>query len=139
MGAFPAAEYDAAALCVGNHDAYLTIQVRNDTWTKNPKDAQKTFDMLGSKDKEMTCVENTTRRFKMATATSEGIRKKSSLSSNKNMKQAVDRRESVVQNISEFVLTGNPDLMSEMRQSLATSLLPRTCSGDSKARYRRSL
>ena len=42
----------------------LTIQVRDDAWTKNPEDAQKTFDMLGTKDKEMIWVENTTRRFK---------------------------------------------------------------------------
>jgi len=42
----------------------LMIQVRNDSWTKNPEDAQKTFDLLGSKEKEMIWVENTTRRFK---------------------------------------------------------------------------
>jgi hypothetical protein len=42
----------------------LTIQVRDDAWTKNPEDAQKTFDMLGTKEKEMIWVENTTRRFK---------------------------------------------------------------------------
>jgi esterase/lipase len=42
----------------------LMIQVRNDSWTKNPEDAQKTFDLLGSKEKEMIWVENATRRFK---------------------------------------------------------------------------
>jgi len=43
----------------------LMIQVRNDSWTKNPEDAQKkTFDLLGSKEKEMIWVENSTRRFK---------------------------------------------------------------------------
>jgi hypothetical protein len=41
-----------------------TIQVRNDAWTKNPEDAQKTFDMLGTKEKKMIWVDNTTRRFK---------------------------------------------------------------------------
>ena len=40
----------------------LTIQVRNDAWTKNPEDAQKTVDMLGTKDKEMIWVENRSRR-----------------------------------------------------------------------------
>jgi hypothetical protein len=39
----------------------LTIQVRDDAWTKNPEDAQKTFDMLATKAKEMIWVENTTR------------------------------------------------------------------------------
>lgn len=42
----------------------LTIQVRDDAWTKNPEDAQKTFDMLATKEKEMIWVEKTTRRFK---------------------------------------------------------------------------
>jgi hypothetical protein len=42
----------------------LTIQVRNDAWTKPPEDAQTTFDMLGTKEMEMIWVENTTRRFK---------------------------------------------------------------------------
>lgn len=32
-------------------------------WTKNPEDAQKTFDMLATKDKEMIWVDST-RRFK---------------------------------------------------------------------------
>jgi hypothetical protein len=64
MGAFPAADMTpqlfASAITMPN----LTIQVRDDAWTKNPEDAQKTFDMLGTKDKEMIWVENTTRRFK---------------------------------------------------------------------------
>jgi hypothetical protein len=64
MGAFPAADMTpqlfASAITMPN----LTIQVRDDAWTKNPEDAQKTFDMLGTKEKEMIWVENTTRRFK---------------------------------------------------------------------------
>ena len=64
MGAFPAADMTpqlfASAVTMPN----LTIQVRNDAWTKNPEDAQKTFDMLGSKEKEMIWVENTTHRFR---------------------------------------------------------------------------
>ncbi len=64
MGAFPAADMTpqlfASAITMPN----LTIQVRDDAWTKNPEDAQKTFDMLGTKDKEMIWVENTTHRFR---------------------------------------------------------------------------
>ena len=55
----------------------LTIQVRNDAWTKNPEDAQKTFDMLGTKDKEMIWVENTTPASEMATTTLDDIRRRS--------------------------------------------------------------
>ena len=51
MGAFPAADMTpqlfASAITMPN----LTIQVRDDAWTKNPEDAQKTFDMLGTKEK----------------------------------------------------------------------------------------
>jgi len=64
MGAFPAADMTpqlfASAITMPN----LTIQVRDDAWTKSPEDAQKTFDMLATKEKEMIRVENTTRRFK---------------------------------------------------------------------------
>jgi hypothetical protein len=42
----------------------LMIQVLNDSWTRNPEDAQKTFDLLASKDKELFWIEGTTRRFK---------------------------------------------------------------------------
>lgn len=42
----------------------LMIQVLRDSWTRNPEDAQKTFDLLGSKDKELFWIENTTRPFK---------------------------------------------------------------------------
>jgi hypothetical protein len=33
-------------------------------WTRNPEDAQKTFDLLASTDKELFWIENTTKRFK---------------------------------------------------------------------------
>ena len=39
-------------------------QVLDDAWTRNPEDAQKTFDLLGTEDKELFWIENTTRRFK---------------------------------------------------------------------------
>lgn len=40
------------------------IQVKDDAWTKNPEDGQKTFDLLGSKEKEIHWIENTPFRFK---------------------------------------------------------------------------
>ncbi len=41
----------------------LMSQVREDLWTDNPADGQKTFDMLGSTEKELFWIEGTTRRF----------------------------------------------------------------------------
>lgn len=41
----------------------LMVQVLKDAWTRNPEDAQKTFDLPGSKEKELFWIENTTRRF----------------------------------------------------------------------------
>ena len=41
----------------------LMSQVKDDAWTDNPTDAQKTFDLLGSKEKELFGLEGTTRRF----------------------------------------------------------------------------
>ncbi len=38
-------------------------QVKDDLWTDNPADGQKTFDMLGSTEKELFWIEGTTRRF----------------------------------------------------------------------------
>jgi hypothetical protein len=60
MGAFPAADM-TPSLCVENHDAQPN---NSGAWTKNPEDAQKTFDLLATKDKEMIWVENTTHRFR---------------------------------------------------------------------------
>lgn len=42
----------------------LMVQVKDDAWTKNPEDAQKTFDLLGSEEKDLFWIEGTTRRFK---------------------------------------------------------------------------
>ena len=42
----------------------LMWQVLEDAWIKNPEDGQKTFDQLGSTDKELVWIEGTTRRFK---------------------------------------------------------------------------
>lgn len=41
----------------------LMSQVKDDMWTDNPADGQKTFDMLGSMEKELFWIEGTTRRF----------------------------------------------------------------------------
>jgi hypothetical protein len=46
------------------HAAALKFQVLKDEWTRNPEDAQKTFDLLGSKDKELFSIEGSTKRFK---------------------------------------------------------------------------
>ena len=42
----------------------LMVQVLDDAWTRNPEDAQTTFDLLGSKEKELLWIENTPHRFK---------------------------------------------------------------------------
>lgn len=42
----------------------LMVQVKDDEWTKNPEDAQKTFDLLGSTEKELLWIEGTKKRFK---------------------------------------------------------------------------
>jgi hypothetical protein len=42
----------------------LMWQVLKDAWTKNPEDARRTFDLLGSEEMELIWIENTTRRFK---------------------------------------------------------------------------
>ena len=64
MGAFTAAEMTLQHFASGVKMPVLMIQVLKDSWTRNPEDAQKTFDLLGSKDKELFWIEGTTRRFK---------------------------------------------------------------------------
>jgi hypothetical protein len=39
------------------------FQVLEDAWTKNPEDAQKTFDLISSAEKELFWIENTSKRF----------------------------------------------------------------------------
>jgi uncharacterized protein len=55
--------------------------VLKDSWTRNPEDAQKTFDLLASNEKELFWIDGTTRRFKDGYNYFGGIRKKSSPSS----------------------------------------------------------
>jgi hypothetical protein len=42
----------------------LMIRVLEDEWTRNPEDAQKTFDLLASKEKELFWIKNTKKRFR---------------------------------------------------------------------------
>lgn len=42
----------------------LMVQVLEDAWTRNPEDAQTTFDLLGSEEKKLFWIEDTTRRFR---------------------------------------------------------------------------
>lgn len=42
----------------------LMVQVHDDAWTRNPADAQKTFDLLGIKEKELLWIRDTPYRFK---------------------------------------------------------------------------
>jgi len=42
----------------------IMSRMSEESWTRNPEDAQKTFDLLGSKEKELLWIENTTRPFK---------------------------------------------------------------------------
>jgi hypothetical protein len=64
MGAFTAAEMTPHLFAAGVKMPVLMVQVLQDSWTRNPEDAQRTFDLLGSKDKELLWIENTTRRFR---------------------------------------------------------------------------
>lgn len=64
MGGFVAAEMTPHLWASAVKMPVLMIQVLEDAWTRNPEDAQKTFDLLGSEEKELFWIENTTRRFK---------------------------------------------------------------------------
>lgn len=64
MGAFVAAEMTPHLWAASVTMPVLMVQVLEDAWTRNPEDAQKTFDLLGSKDKELFWIENTPYRFK---------------------------------------------------------------------------
>jgi len=63
MGGWLAAEMTPHLSAPGVNMPVLMIQVLRDSWTRNPEDAQKTFDLLGSKEKELFWIEGTTRRF----------------------------------------------------------------------------
>jgi len=64
MGAFTAAEMTPQLFAAGVTMPVLMVQVLDDEWTRNPEDAQKTFDLLGSSEKELFWIEGTTKRFR---------------------------------------------------------------------------
>ena len=64
MGSFAAADMTPHLWAHAVKMPLLMLQVRDDEWTRNPEDAQKTFDLLGSEEKELLWIENTTKRFK---------------------------------------------------------------------------
>lgn len=64
MGAFVAAEMTPHHWAARVKMPVLMVQVLEDEWTRNPEDAQKTFDLLGSDDKELFWIKNTKKRFK---------------------------------------------------------------------------
>jgi hypothetical protein len=64
MGTFVAAEMTPHLWAPGVKMPVLMVQVLEDEWTRNPEDAQKTFDLLGSKEKELFWIKNTKKRFK---------------------------------------------------------------------------
>jgi len=64
MGAFTAAEMTPHLWAASVQMPVLMVQVLEDAWTRNPEDAQTTFDLLGSEEKELFWIENTTRRFR---------------------------------------------------------------------------
>jgi uncharacterized protein len=64
MGAFVAAEMTPHHWAASVKMPMLIVQVLEDEWTRNPEDAQKTFALLGSADKELFWIENTKKRFK---------------------------------------------------------------------------
>ena len=64
MGAFVAAEMTPHLWAPGVKMLVLMVQVLEDSWTCNPEDAQMTFDLLASEEKELFWIEHTTRRFR---------------------------------------------------------------------------
>lgn len=64
MGAFTAAEMNPQLFASAVEMPVFMHQVKDDAWTRNPEDGQKTFDLISSEDKELFWIENTTRRFK---------------------------------------------------------------------------
>jgi len=64
LGGFPAADMGGYLWAAGVTIPVLMWQVLNDAWIKNPEDAQKTFNLLRSKEMELIWIEGTTRRFK---------------------------------------------------------------------------
>lgn len=64
MGGFTAEEMAGTRWAHAVKMPTFSFQVRDDEWTRNPEDGQKTFDLLGSKEKEIHWIEGTTKRFR---------------------------------------------------------------------------
>lgn len=64
MGGFVAAEMTPHLWAASVKMPVLMVQVLEDEWTRNPEDAQKTFDLLASKEKELLWIKNTKKRFR---------------------------------------------------------------------------
>lgn len=64
MGAFVAAEMTPHLWAASVKMPVLMVQVLEDAWTRNPEDAQTTFDLLGSNEKELFWIKDTPHRFK---------------------------------------------------------------------------
>lgn len=64
IGAFTAGEMTPHLWAHAVKMPVLMIQVLDDAWTRNPEDAQTTFDLLGSKEKELLWIKDTPYRFK---------------------------------------------------------------------------
>lgn len=64
MGAFTAAEMTPHLWAHAVKMPTMIVQVLDDEWTRNPEDGQKTFDLLGTAEKELFWIEGTTKRFK---------------------------------------------------------------------------
>jgi hypothetical protein len=58
-GAYTAAEMNSQLFASAVTMPVLMFQVLEDAWTKNPEDAQKTFDLISSAEKELFRIENT--------------------------------------------------------------------------------
>lgn len=64
MGGFVAAEMTPHLWAHSVKMPVLMLQVHDDAWTRNPEDAQATFDLLGSEEKELLWIRDTPHRFK---------------------------------------------------------------------------
>lgn len=64
MGAFVADEMTPHLWAQSVTMPVLMVQVLEDAWTRNPEDGQKTFDLLGSNEKELFWIEGTPHRFR---------------------------------------------------------------------------
>ncbi|MEN7550469.1 alpha/beta hydrolase [Rapidithrix thailandica] len=63
-GAFVMDEMDPKLFAGAVKMPLLMVQVKEDAWTKNPEDAQNTFDSIASEDKELFWIEGTSHRFR---------------------------------------------------------------------------